>query len=394
MVDDPDNSGASRSEATGAESVPSPGSPNPPRVWVLAGEKRGDNAQVRNLARAVGWDFVEKQVQMKAEWREGKPTVEASLDHVDLGASDSLEGPWPDLVFLAGRRLASVALWIKAASKGQTRLVVVGKPRGRAKDFDLIVIAAHYVMPDAPNVARHALPLMNVDPEALAETKKAWVGRLLLLPRPLSALFVGGPTGGLRFDVETAKELLEGARAAAEKRRGSLYIVTSRRTPRAVEDYLAEERTPNEQIYLYGRPGEGGPGYDENPYQGLLALAEHFIVTTDSLSMMVEVARLGRPLSLFPLARATPGLEGVLTRLGLMKTLSPRSDSIPAGGVGARTIAALGWPMHSRDLTAISRFLVEKRLASWLGDPVIQPEPYEDDTLSQVASRIRALVAS
>ena len=203
----------------------------PPRVWVLVGEKRGDNAQVRNLAKAVGWDFEEKHVQVKTEWREGKPPVEASLGHVDLVESDSLEGPWPDLVLLAGRRLASVGLWIKAASKGQTRLVVVGKPRGKASAFDLIVIAAHYVMPDAPNVVRHALPLMNVDRDALAETKKAWVGRLLLLPRPLSALFVGGPTGGLRFDVETAKDLLAGARAAVLKRRGSLYIVTSRRPP-------------------------------------------------------------------------------------------------------------------------------------------------------------------
>ena len=364
-----------------------------PRVWVLVGEKRGDNAQVRNLAQAVGWDFEEKHVQMKTEWREGKPPVAASLGHVDLVASDSLEGPWPELVLLAGRRLASVALWIKAASKGQTRLVVVGKPRGKASAFDLIVIAAHYVMPDAPNVARHALPLMNVDRDALAETKKAWVGRLLLLPRPLSALFVGGPTGGLRFDVETAKELLAGARAAVLPRRGSLYIVTSRRTPAAVADYLAAERTPNEQIFLYGRPGEGGPGYDENPYQGLLALAEHFIVTTDSLSMMVEVAKLGRLLSLYPVARATPGLEGVLTRLGVMKTLSPRADEIPAGGLAARTVAALGWPMHSRDLTAISRLLVEKHLASWLGEPVVQPEPYEDDALSQVAQRIRGLVS-
>ena len=363
-----------------------------PRVWVLVGEKGGDNAQVRNLAQAVGWDFEEKQIQMKTEWREGKPPVEASLSHVDLVESDSLEGPWPDLVLLAGRRLASVALWIKAASKGQARLVVVGKPRGKESAFDLIVIAAHYVMPDAPNVARHALPLMNVDRDALAETKKAWVGRLLPLPRPLSALFVGGPTGGLRFDVETAKDLLAGARAAVLTRRGSLYIVTSRRTPAAVADYLAAERTPNEQIFLYGRPGEGGPGYEENPYQGLLALAEHFIVTTDSLSMMVEVAELGRLLSLYPVARATPGLEGMLTRLGVMRTLSPRADEIPAGGLAARTVAALGWPMHSRDLTAISRLLVEKRLASWLGEPVIQPEPYEDDALSQVAKRIRELV--
>ena len=65
---------------------------------------------------------------------------------------------------------------------------------------------------------------------------------------------------------------------------------------------------------------------------------------------------------------------------------------MPAGGVAARTLAALGWPIHSRDLSAIPRLLVTERLASWLGDPVLKPEPYADDALDRVAERIRSLV--
>jgi len=367
---------------------PAPPSGAAPRIWLLLGEKRGDNAQVRNLATAVGLPFTEKNMVMKPEWVDGKPPVAASIDHLDLDRSDSLDEPWPDLVMTAGRRLASVALHLKQISGGRTRLVVVGKPRGRMQDFDLIVVARHYVLPDAPNVARHDLPLMNVDKDALAETKKAWVGRLTLLPRPLSALFVGGPTGGLRLDVETTRRLLDETRKTVDQRRGSLYIVTSRRTPPAVNDFLGNEKSPNEQLYLY----DAATPANENPYQGLLALADHFVVTTDSLSMMVEVARLGRPLSLFPLEREGAGFEGVLTRLGLLRRLSPQDDAIPAGGLAARLAAALGRPVHSRDLTAISRLLVAERLASWLLDPVIQPEPYADDALDRVATRIRGLL--
>ena len=33
-----------------------------PRVWLLVGEKRGDNAQVENLARAIGWAYEEKKI--------------------------------------------------------------------------------------------------------------------------------------------------------------------------------------------------------------------------------------------------------------------------------------------------------------------------------------------
>ena len=54
-------------------------------------------------------------------------------------------GEWvngtPDLVITAGRRLSCVALWIKQASGGRTRIVLIGKPRGGAPEFDLVVAA-------------------------------------------------------------------------------------------------------------------------------------------------------------------------------------------------------------------------------------------------------------
>jgi mitochondrial fission protein ELM1 len=362
-----------------------------PTVWLVVGEKRGDNAQIRNLARRAGLDAiaVEKSVVMKPEWVEGKPPVAASLDHVDLEKSDPLDGPWPDLVLCAGRRLASVALWIKEQSGGRTRLVVVGKPRGRADAFDLIVVAEHYVLPDAPNVARHAYPLMEVDHEALAETKKAWVGRLTLAPRPLTALFVGGPTGGLRFGVEEAQALHADARRLVAEHRGSLYIVTSRRTPPAVVDHFREAKAPdpNEQLAVY----DASLAPLDNPYQGLLALADHFVVTTDSLSMMLEVAQLGRPLSLFALGRAPSAIERVLEGARLIRPVDPTRDAIPAGGVAARTLAALGRPIHSRDLTATARRLVADGLAAWSTDPMPTASRWADEALDGVARRVRAL---
>ncbi|MCR9094318.1 MAG: mitochondrial fission ELM1 family protein [bacterium] len=360
-------------------------------VWLVVGEKRGDNAQVHNLARRAGLDglAVEKFFAIKPEWVDAKPPVAVSLDHVDREKSDALEGPWPDLVVCAGRRLASVALWIKEASGGRTRLVVVGKPRGQAASFDLIVAADHYVLPDAPNVARHGYPLMELDHEALAETKKAWVGRLTLAPRPLTALFVGGPTGGLRFGVEEARALHADARRLVAEHRGSLYIVTSRRTPAAIVDYFreAKEPDPNEQLAVY----DASLAAIDNPYRGLLALADHFVVTTDSLSMMVEVAQLGRPLSLFALGRAPSAIERVLEGARLLRPVDPTRDAIPAGGVVARTMAALGRPIHSRDLTATARRLVADGFAAWSTDPMPTASRWVDEALVGAVRRVRAL---
>jgi hypothetical protein len=350
------------------------------------GEKRGDNAQVVSLARAIGWDYQEKRIAMKPRWREGKPRVRARIDHVDLENSDALAAPWPDLILTAGRRLSSVALYVKQASGGRTRIVLIGKPRRDLDEIDLVVVAAHYLLPEGPRVARHDLPLMHADPEALARAVAEWRPRLAEMKRPLTALMVGGPTGGLRFDLGAARELFTQTLALVEASGGSLYITTSRRTPREVVRML-EAQCPDD-ARLYGFDPDSGAS--ENPYHALLGLADHFVVTTDSVSMMVEVARLGRGLSLYPLECEVGAIEDRLGKLGWLRPLSPRTDPIPAGGLWARTMYRMGRPSHSRDLSAIPRLLVELGLAGWLGDARVESAgAYRDDALEKVAHRIR-----
>jgi hypothetical protein len=48
----------------------------------------------------------------------------------------------------------------------------------------------------------------------------------------------------------------------------------------------------------------GWPPPDPNPYQGLLAMADRFIVTCDSVSMIADASLTGRPVKIFMLAIA------------------------------------------------------------------------------------------
>lgn len=359
-----------------------------PRVWLLVGHKPGDNAQIRQLARAIGWPTIEKKIVVRPEWELAKPRIRPSLDHIDRGRSDALEGPWPDLVIASGRRLASVGLWIKRASGGRSRLVTIGMPRHRHGDFDLMVVASHYVLGPRRNVARHDLPLMAVDRPAIECAGLAWRARLADLRRPLSALFVGGPTGGLHFDLAVARRLLRESLADVGRHGGSLYVTTSRRTPPEVVRMFENERPPDVPLHVFDPNAPAG----ENPYLALLALADHFIVTTDSLSMMVEVARLGRSLSIFPLEGEGNAFERGLERLGVLRLLDARVDPIPAGGPLARAAYRVGLPVHSRDLSAIPRRLVELGRAGWLGEPRVDPKDEVGDEAGRIAVAVRALV--
>lgn len=360
-----------------------------PRVWLIVGEKRGDNVQILNLARAVGWAFEQKGIVVRPVWAKAKPRVRPALDHIDMEQSDALEPPWPDLVITAGRRLSRVGLWIKQASGGRTKLVMIGKPRRMLDAVDLIVLAAHYVLPPRPNVVRHDLPLMHADPDLLEEAAARWKDRLAAQARPLTALFVGGATGGLRFDPEVARDLVRKTREVVQASGGSLYVTTSRRTPPGVVRMLRQELPEGAGLFAFDPESES----EDNPYHALLALADHFVVTTDSASMMVEVARLGRSLSLYPLESERALFERLLERAGLLRPLSPRHDPLPAGGPWARTFYRLGHARHTRDLSAISRRLVQRGRAVWLGDPPRPARPYRDDELERIAARIRSLVS-
>jgi mitochondrial fission protein ELM1 len=294
-------------------------------------------------------------------------------------------------VITAGRRLSSVGLWIKRVSQVNTRLVLIGRPRRLLKTIDLAIVAAHNTLPDGPNVVRHDLPLMQVDPSVLERATSEWRPRLAGMSRPLTALMVGGPTGGLRFDLETARTLFEQTLRSVEESEGSLYVVTSRRTPSEIVEMLERANPDSARLYVFDPDSRAA----DNPYHALLGLADHFVVTTDSISMMVEVARLGRPLSLFALESEVGSIEHRFERMGLLRPLSPREDPIPAGGWWSRMRYRLGRPRHSRDLSAIPRLLVDKGLAGWLGDELVAPNtPYADADLQSLARRIRALFES
>lgn len=323
----------------------------PPRTWLVLGEKAGDNAQVLAIAGALGWHCETRRIVMQERWRLGKPRVAASLAHVDLGRSDALAPPWPDLLITTGRRLSSVALWVQQQSRHATRLVLIGRPRRLAERFDLIVASAQYRVVEEPNVLRLGLPLMRPDRIAVEAATLEWSARLGALPRPLTALLVGGPTKPVRFDTAVARDLA--ARAAALRDGGTLYTTTSRRTPAAIADALAAA-LPDDQPFFRWRAGA-----TDNPYLALLGGADRFVVTSDSITMLVEVARLGRPLAIY---------------------------TLPARGrTWWRRIAS------RRDLDAVPSLLIDRGLAVRAGEPFRDAVHGMPDELDRVAARIRAL---
>jgi len=359
-----------------------------PRTWLLLAEKGGDNAQVEALGSGLPWPCETRRIHMRPEWLIAKPRVRPTLDHLDLARSDALEPPWPDLVVTMGRRTASAALWIQQRSGGQTKIVMVGKPSGHWNRMALVVGSAEILLPPLPNVLKTQLPLLRIDPDRVDGAADEWRTRLEALPHPLVALLVGGPTRPFVYDAAVTRRLIEiSAQVLADG--GTPFVTTSRRTPAAVANVLEAELPEGTRLHLW-QP-EARP--EENPYLGLLGLADGFVVTADSASMVIEVASLGKPLGILRLPGGPLGGLELARRRLLGRLFAPRRtglvDALRCGLARAVFRARLVWA--SRDFRVLHEALVNEGFAVWAGAPLVVPPRPLPDERQRVASRVEAL---
>jgi mitochondrial fission protein ELM1 len=357
----------------------------PGRIWLLLGDKPGDNAQVEAVAEALGWACERKTLQWRAPYATKKPRFRVTLDHVDRNRSDPLEPPWPDLVLTIGRRPSMAALWIKARSEGRTKVALFGKPSGTIERFDLVIAGAEVQLPPLANVLPVRLPLMRARAADVEAALARWQGRFAALPRPLIALLVGGPTVPFAFDAQVSAELCRLA-AGIEAAGGTPYVSTSRRTPRAVVYALRTGLPPGAQLF------EWTPEPADNPYLALLGLADGFIVTGDSVSMMAEVVRARKPLAILDLPLGRAGAIDQLRRSLLRRLFAP-----DAGGL-RRLLAAgahrAGLLQATRDFRAFHRMLLDQGLAVPAGERLLPPRGAVPDDLAAVVASIRTLMGA
>lgn len=276
----------------------------PPRVWVLQGQNAGDYAQLLDMAEGLGWPYEIKP----------HPT-----------SIDALVPPWPDLILSAGRRTAPLACEIKQRAGEGTRSVLLGRPRMPLSRFDLVLNTPQHALPlNHSNVV--ALPAPFIVEHPLDERElELWRQRFAHLPRPWIAMLVGGSSLPYWLHPGSARALGREASSAARTRGGSLLVSTSPRTGSIATRALLDALEVPSWCYRFGS-GE------ENPHRALLALADAFIVTCDSVAMLTEACLTGRPVALYPLPVHRHPLQFLQHKVeGLLGVFPSRNTPQPPG---------------------------------------------------------------
>ncbi len=354
-----------------------------PRIWLVIGDKLGDNAQATIIADSLGLPYETRRLLPKQKYVLGKPRFRVSLDHLDPGHSDPLTPPWPDLVITAGRRHAMAALWIKTQNPA-TKIVLLGRPRRWIERFDLIIALPQYQIPDLPNVIRLSLPLMRPDKGAISQQAEHWRTRFEQLQKPIIAVLVGGPTRPYCFNEKVASKLVVQCQQIQDRYGGTLYFSTSRRTPAAIVSALDSQR-PEQSVLHEWRKDDS-----ENPYLALLGLADYFVVTGDSVSMMIEVADCGKPLMVFSLPSDR---SGKLWQQFLLR-LHNRQDTLFSSVYHwlGTWLYKTGIAGFGRDLGALQKILIDSGFAVAAGRPFTQPVQPLPNELAMIGDRIRQLI--
>ncbi len=257
-----------------------------PTAWTLAEDKAGMLSQAIGLAEAVGLRPDIRLLRPRGLRRALTPALWWSpLTAIDPAA---LAPPITKVVIGCGGMAGAVM----SALRGKARTVIVQDPRRDLRNFDLVLAATHDEI-SGPNVIVTRTALHRVTPARLAAAAREWAPRLAHLPRPLVSVLIGGTNGRLHLGPAVGKVLAQQLAEMLQRDRVGMIVTPSRRTDRTVRQILDSTLRP--------LGAEVWDGTGDNPYFGMLALADAIVVTCDSVSMVSEAVATRAPVLLVPL---------------------------------------------------------------------------------------------
>ncbi len=257
-------------------------------VWVLSDGKPGHENQSLGVCEALG---IAPQVIRLEKRPSGKllQWLYPSWYFKNLPT-----GPYPDMIVSTGYHVSTAAKWVKM-KRQDTMLVHMMKPKGGQGGFMVLAIPEH----DRPKAARNVVSTMGaphrISTEKLTSEKEKWQKTLNPEGKMLISVIIGGNSKKFTFNESSVEKL----KAQLSERFGEdvRYLVTTSRRTGYTENELLKAHFEKLDSYFYD--GEG-----ENPYFGMLALADSIVVTAESVSMLSESCATSAPVYAFDLEQA------------------------------------------------------------------------------------------
>lgn len=282
--------------------------------WIITEGIAGTENQCLGVAEAFGTAPKVMKIGLHQPWKTLSPWLgfEQSCTF-----TPAIAPPWPDLLIAAGRKSVAASRYIKRKSGGKTFTVQLQDPKTSPNQFDLVAAPIHDGLEGSNVITTHGAP-NRITPEKLEQARKEFAPLFEPLASSRVALMIGGNSRTHQLTPEIVKNLVN----QLEKQDISLMITTSRRT--------GEENTKIIKDTLKGKNTYFWDGKTPNPYFGMLAWADHILVTADSVSMLSDAGTTGKPVHMIPLEGGSARFNRFhkhLQDIGVMRPFSGNFDS-------------------------------------------------------------------
>lgn len=290
--------------------------------WIISDGKAGHEAQCRGVFDALELRYEVKRIRPGRLQQVLAPYLPVAHSERFGEPGSVFAPPWPDFAIAAGRLTAPYIRAMKRHAGRRTYTIILQDPKVPLSTADLFWMPAHDPK-RAANVVTTIVAPHTFSPARLSALRAApSPAAFREMPRPWVAVLLGGNGSSYRFTALDVARLAGSLRSIAALGAG-LLITPSRRTSPALVAAIAGA-TADFPRFIWDGTGE-------NPYPAMLALADRFVVTADSVNMCGEPTATGRPVHVFTPSGGSPKFQrfhDALARHGATRPLPPEVSAL------------------------------------------------------------------
>lgn len=262
------------------------------QILVLTDNRVGGAHQAISLAEVLQVPYVVEKVEYNYFAKLPSQLLAFYPIHVKQSILRKLrQQTIPKIIISAGRRSASLAVYLKKHTKHPVKIIQIMRPCLDSKEFEYIILPQHdKIKQPSPNLIRiiGALSNMyNMLPKATENFYTAYPDM-----KDFIVVMIGGKSKDFDFNLENAQELANYISTLSIAHSIPLFISFSRRTPKNIKALFKRKFTFPNMVYDIN---DSTP----NPYPGIIGAAKYIILTADSISMCSEAASTGKPIYIY-----------------------------------------------------------------------------------------------
>lgn len=258
--------------------------------WIISDGKAGNETQCRGVFDALGLKAEVKRIQPGRLQELFAPYLGVARAERFGEPGSTFAPPWPDFAIAAGRLTAPYIRALKRQARLATYTIILQNPKVSLATADFFWMPEHDRMRGA-NVLTTVVSPHGYSPARIAALREMPPPpAFTAVPRPWVAVLIGGDGSSYTFTPGDIARFAGALQSLAERGAG-LLMTPSRRTPVALLSAI-DQATAGFPRFLWDGTGD-------NPLPAMLAHADHFVVTADSVNMCGEPAVTGRPIHVF-----------------------------------------------------------------------------------------------